>query len=210
MAPDDQILACRWTAAPGGPHGMGLVGCFLLALGMRSGGDAGGAGHVGSRPRCPVGRLSGTGLAAMARTAARWDLRRNRAASTLARRRAQVALARFGAGPRVDGTFYGSWYRHRSKGWAAVDADTGAVRYENNTLAKGSVLYADHRLYCLCEDGEMVLLQPAPDTFNVAGRFRLTAERRHDVWAHPVILAGRLYLREQETLYCFDVKAGSQ
>lgn len=105
-----------------------------------------------------------------------------------------------------DGTFYGSWYRQR-KGWAAVDANTGTVRYELDTLAKGSVLYADQRLYCLSEDGEMALLEPTPQGFHIAGRFRLVADRKRDVWAHPVIVDGRLYLREQETLSCYDIRA---
>jgi outer membrane protein assembly factor BamB len=102
---------------------------------------------------------------------------------------------------------YGSWYG--KKGWACVDAKTGAVRYESNALAKGSVLYADNRLYVLSEEGEMALLEPTESAFEFRGRFRFVSERKTDAWTHPVILDGRLYLRHQDTLSCYDIRAAS-
>lgn len=105
-----------------------------------------------------------------------------------------------------DGALYGSWYRAR-KGWACVDGATGEVRYETDAIAKGSVLYADGRLYCLAEDGEMCLVKPTASGFEFNGRFRLVPERKSDVWTHPVIHEGRLYLRYHETLFCYDVQA---
>jgi outer membrane protein assembly factor BamB len=106
----------------------------------------------------------------------------------------------------ADGTLFGSRYRAR-KEWAGLDARTGEVRHTLKDFAKGSVLYADGRLYCLSEEGEVALLKPVPDAFNVVGRFRLVPERKSDAWTHPVIADGRLYLRYQETLYCYDVRA---
>lgn len=106
----------------------------------------------------------------------------------------------------VDGSLFGSWYGPR-KGWARVDGRTGAVRYETDQLTQGSVLYADERLYCLGQDGEMALLKMGADRFEFAGRFRLTPERKSDVWTHPVILDGRLYLRYQNSLFCYDIRA---
>jgi outer membrane protein assembly factor BamB len=105
----------------------------------------------------------------------------------------------------VDGTLYGSWYR-RGKGWAAVDVKTGVIRCQLRDLAQGSVLYADGRLYCLSQEGEMALIKPAADHLEVTGRFRLVPERKSDVWTHPVILDGRLYLRYQDRLSCYDVR----
>ncbi len=105
----------------------------------------------------------------------------------------------------VDGTFYASAHQG-FKGWGAIDARTGKVRYETDSLAMGSVLWADGRLYCLSEQGEMALLKPGPDVFESCGRFQLVQERKKDVWTHPVILDGRLYLRYHQTLYCYDVR----
>lgn len=106
----------------------------------------------------------------------------------------------------LDGTLFGSWYRKR-RGWAAVDAKTGAVRYEIAGMDQGPVLYADQRLYCLSQEGEVVLLKPGRDKFEVAGRFRLVPGRKSDAWTHPVIHHGRLYLRYHDTLFCFDIRA---
>lgn len=107
---------------------------------------------------------------------------------------------------RVGDALYGAWYR-RGKGWACLDVRTGAVRYQLNDLAKGSILYADGRLYCLSEEGEMALLKPTLTGFEYAGRFPLVADRKSDVWTHPVILDRRLYLRYHDTLFCYDIRA---
>jgi hypothetical protein len=106
----------------------------------------------------------------------------------------------------LDGALYGSFYR-QGKGWGCVETGSGAVRYRVTDLAAGSVLYADGRLYCLAQDGEMALVKPTASGFDYAGRFRLVPERKDDVWTHPVIVDGRLYLRYQETLRCYDIRA---
>ena len=106
----------------------------------------------------------------------------------------------------VDGRLYGSFYRGPN-GWAALDAKTGEVLYNAPDFAKGSVLAADDRLYALCEDGLMLLLQSGEESFHVQGRFRLVEAKVRDAWAHPVIHQGRLYLRYHETLLCYDIKA---
>lgn len=108
-----------------------------------------------------------------------------------------------------DGRLFGSYYPGR-KGWAAVDAKTGAVLYETADFVKGAVLHADDRLYVLCEDGWMLLLEPAKDHFAVRGKFRLVETDKRDAWAHPVVLDGRLYLRYHDTLWCYDVRSPSR
>ena len=106
----------------------------------------------------------------------------------------------------LDGKLVGSYYGAR-KGWVALDAQTGGVLYDLPDTAKGAVLVADGRLYALCEDGWMLLLQAGEKSFEVRGRFRLVDARSRDAWAHPVIYEGRLYLRYHETLYCYDLRA---
>jgi outer membrane protein assembly factor BamB len=106
----------------------------------------------------------------------------------------------------VNGALYGAMYEPREK-WLSLDAQTGKVRYRLEDLARGSLLYADKRLYCLSEEGEVALLNPTAKKFEVAGRFRLVPGRKSDAWTHPVISNGRLYLRYHETLFCYDVRA---
>jgi outer membrane protein assembly factor BamB len=105
----------------------------------------------------------------------------------------------------ANGRLYGAYYPRRG-GWAALDASTGKVLYEAPDLVKGAPLYADGRLYALCEDGWMLLLNPTASEFEVKGRFRLAVARDRDAWAHPVVESGRLYLRYHDTLKCYDLR----
>lgn len=103
-------------------------------------------------------------------------------------------------GEKLIGSYYGG-----RKGWAALDARTGAILYETGDYVKGAPLLADGRLYALSEDGWMRLLEAGDTQFTEHGKFRL-AEAKRDAWAHPVIHEGRLYLRYHDTLTCYDVQ----
>jgi outer membrane protein assembly factor BamB len=105
----------------------------------------------------------------------------------------------------VDGTLFATGYR-KSKWWLGIDWETGRTRSECKELTTGAAIYADGRLYCLDERGTVGLLKPAADRLQVVGRFRLFDRRARDAWAHPVLCAGRLYLRYHDTLWCYDVK----
>ncbi|NNM29810.1 MAG: PQQ-binding-like beta-propeller repeat protein, partial [Akkermansiaceae bacterium] len=78
---------------------------------------------------------------------------------------------------------------------------------------KGAVHYADGMLYCLNEgDGSVFLVEATPDGYKETGRFSLPRETKlregtkGKVWTHPVVIGGRLYLRDQDLLFCYDVK----
>lgn len=80
-------------------------------------------------------------------------------------------------------------------------------------LEKGSVHYADGMLYCLDEaNGSAFLVEATPEGYREKGRFglprttKLRDDNRGKVWTHPVVLDGRLYLRDQDLFFCFDVK----
>jgi outer membrane protein assembly factor BamB len=104
------------------------------------------------------------------------------------------------SGGKLIGSFYGG-----RKGWAAVDSKTGAVLYDTDAYVKGSPLLAEDRIYALCEDGWMVLLEAGEKEFHERGKFRF-AKAERDAWAHPVIHEGRLYLRYHENLTCYDIR----
>jgi len=107
----------------------------------------------------------------------------------------------------VDGLLYGSG--HTNAGWVCMDVATGEQKYIDKTLSQGAVVYADGRLYCLAEEGDMALVKPGPQGFGIASRFRLVPGKCKDAWAHPVILDKRLYLRYHDRyhdrLYCYDI-----
>jgi outer membrane protein assembly factor BamB len=126
-------------------------------------------------------------------------------AVSAARRWASPLDTCHGGAVLVGDRIYGSWYRV-AKGWAAVDALTGRLAGQWADLTMGSVLYADGRLYCLAQDGEVALLKPMPNGTEPAGRFRLVPGRVGDAWTHPVVLDGRLYLRYHESLVCYALR----
>ena len=70
----------------------------------------------------------------------------------------------------------------------------------------GAVLSADGLLYCLSQRGDMALLNAAPNGFEFKGQFQLVKESKNDVWTHPVIHAGQLYLRYHDRLFCYDIR----
>lgn len=102
------------------------------------------------------------------------------------------------------GRIYGTSAR-KNKGWLSIEASTGKVLGRLADLFPGSSIFADGHLYALCEKGEMALLKPTDSGFEVAGRFELISGKK-DVWAHPVIQDGRLYLRYAAKLYCYDIR----
>jgi hypothetical protein len=80
-------------------------------------------------------------------------------------------------------------------------------------LRAGSVTFADGRLYCYAEDdGTAALIEASPAGWKESGRLKLPRQSKlrqpqGKVWAPPVVAGGRLLLRDQELLFCFDVKA---
>ena len=111
----------------------------------------------------------------------------------------------------VDGHLYGY---SDGPGWICQSLKSGDMVWnEKSALGKGAIGYADGRFYLVDERrGEVVLIEASTDGWKERGRFTLspqTERRKPDgrVWVHPVISNGRLYLRDQEYVYCFDVKA---
>lgn len=109
---------------------------------------------------------------------------------------------------------YGHSDRERGL-WVCQNFATGEEVWSHGGLGKGAVSYADGRLYCLDErSGTVVLAEATPAGWKEHGRFKLDPQSkirssRGMIWTHPVISNGRLYLRDQEFIYCFDVKGGA-
>jgi outer membrane protein assembly factor BamB len=107
-----------------------------------------------------------------------------------------------GAAVFAGGHIYGSGYDFRK--WHRLNAATGAEEGLWDGLARGTLIHADGRLYCLGETGSVALLT---EDLVPVGRFTFAEGRRSDVWAHPVLADGRLYLRDHGRLDCYDVRA---
>jgi outer membrane protein assembly factor BamB len=87
--------------------------------------------------------------------------------------------------------------------WNERDADKRRVR-------KGSITVADGRLYYRTEEGSVLLIEPNAKEYRERGRFEQPDRTKLPAWAHPVVANGKLYIRDQDTLFCYDVKARGQ
>jgi len=91
------------------------------------------------------------------------------------------------------------------RGLACVDMKTGQTEWQERVRA-GQVCWADGLLYVFADGGGQIsLIEPAAEGPETRGSFSVEGEGRS--WAHPVIIDGRLLLRYDTNLYCFDVKA---
>ena len=87
----------------------------------------------------------------------------------------------------------------------AMRFDTGVVAWRDRSVGKGSLTYADGNLYAFSENGVVGLVEADPTAYREKGRFRIQ-QGSLPTWTHPVVAGGRLYLRDQDTIYAFDVK----
>lgn len=68
-----------------------------------------------------------------------------------------------------------------------------------------AVAYADGNLYFRFQNGVMALIGATSDEYQEKGQFKIP-DVEQPSWSHPVIAGGRLYLREQDALLCYDLK----
>jgi len=94
------------------------------------------------------------------------------------------------------------------KGWTCQDFKTGEAKWqEKDKLGKGSLVYADGHFYLRQEDkaGTVALIDASPEGYKEHGRFDQPDRSSKSSWPHPVVANGRLYLRDQDVLFCYDV-----
>ena len=106
-------------------------------------------------------------------------------------------------------------------GWVCQDFKTGDITWNDaNQLEcnSGAICAANGQLYLFSDEGEVALLDPDTQGWTEKGRFKLPEAsanrgararpsfRSAQVWVHPVIADGKLYLRDQELLFCYDVR----
>ena len=68
-----------------------------------------------------------------------------------------------------------------------------------------AVVYADGNLYFRYQNGVMALIEATPQRYNLKSSFKIAIHNGQS-WSHPVISGGRLYLRDQDELVCYDIR----
>ncbi|MGA2256776.1 MAG: PQQ-binding-like beta-propeller repeat protein [Thermoguttaceae bacterium] len=96
-------------------------------------------------------------------------------------------------------------YGNHEGGWTCLDLKSGQKKWEERAVGKGSLCFADNMLYLFSENaGAAGLATCSPDGMELKGKVKVKGDGPS--WAHPVVVGGRLYLRYDTHLYCFDVK----
>lgn len=101
----------------------------------------------------------------------------------------------------IDGYLYG----YSSRVLTAMNFKTGEVAWKDRAVGKGHVITAEGKLYLWSEDGVAGLAEATPSGYREISRFSVPHGDLH-TWTLPVIANGRLYLRDQDTLSCYDIR----
>jgi len=92
-----------------------------------------------------------------------------------------------------------------------VEFKTGRIMWNERSIAPVSLCYADGLLYLHGEDGDVALIEASPEAYRELGRFTppnrpQPANQMEKSWAYPIISDGRLYIRDKNVLWCYDIE----
>jgi outer membrane protein assembly factor BamB len=107
----------------------------------------------------------------------------------------------------VGGHVYGD-YDDTGRPFCA-ELKTGRIVWRKQERGPGrgsaAVTYADGHLYFRFDNGYMALVEASPAAYNEISTFKIPGSGSSS-WAHPVVVGGKMYLREQDNVLCYDVK----
>jgi outer membrane protein assembly factor BamB len=120
----------------------------------------------------------------------------------------------FGGAVLVGDHLYGT--ENGGKSLVAAELATGKVLWRVADFGVSSGAWADGRLYLHHEDGDCVLLEATPEGHSEKGRFappsqpqkKQTGQLKERSFSYPVVANGRLYIRDLDALWAYDIKAG--
>jgi hypothetical protein len=81
---------------------------------------------------------------------------------------------------------------------------TGQVAWKKSGYKKGSLLAVGDHLLVLGEEGKLALLKASPEEMRVVAEDRRAME--HKCWSMPVLVDGRLLLRDDSVIRCLDLR----
>ena len=89
-----------------------------------------------------------------------------------------------------------------------IEFGTGKIVWKKRAQSRGSaaVLYADGHLIFRYDRGEILLIEASSEELKIKGSFKAPMGEG-PAWAHPVIHKGKLYLRHDDLLLCYDLRA---
>jgi outer membrane protein assembly factor BamB len=100
------------------------------------------------------------------------------------------------------------YYFLTNRAMFCVEAKTGKVVWQDRSIGKGAVLYADGKLYLRAGpngggDGTMAMIEATPTGYKELGRFDQPERSEKQTWTYPVIVDKKMYIRDQGLLLCY-------
>ena len=89
-----------------------------------------------------------------------------------------------------------------------LDLATGKTKWQNRSIGKGAVTFADGCIYLRGENGSVALVEATGEEYRELGRFEQPHRSSAEAWSHPVVAHGCLFLRDQDFLLCYDLRTG--
>jgi outer membrane protein assembly factor BamB len=86
---------------------------------------------------------------------------------------------------------------------ACLDAATGELKWKGGRYGYGQVMLAGDHLIVLAESGEVALVKATPERYEEMAKFPAIAGK---TWNHPVIIDGRLLVRNAREMAAFDLR----
>jgi len=90
------------------------------------------------------------------------------------------------------------------KQFVCLDWNTGEIKYRTKEISEGTVIAADGMLYCCTYPGQLSLVKPLEENFDIVSSIKLPGEGNEHI-AHPVIKDGRLYIRHINSLRVYSI-----
>lgn len=100
----------------------------------------------------------------------------------------------------------GHVYGYDDSTLVCLEWSTGKQKWKDRSVGKGSITFAEGLLYVLSENGVMGLVRATPTEYQEVSRFKLPNLSDKPTWTYPVLANGRLYLRDQEQMHCYEIK----
>ncbi len=102
----------------------------------------------------------------------------------------------------VNGTLYGT----SDSSLVCIDFKTGKTNWQSVGVGPGGIIAADGHLYIRGDNGTMALATASPVRYDEKSRFQPPHLSKIATRAAPAIADGKLYLRDQEALLCYDLR----
>jgi len=100
--------------------------------------------------------------------------------------------------------------KHNSGFPVCVELSSGKIAWGGSQRGPGSgsaaITLADGHLVFRYQSGEVALIEATPSEYRLKGSFKPEYVSRNPCWSQPVVTGGKLYLRDQDKLMCYDVR----